>query len=143
MLRQLSINIPLVETLKQMPEYAKFIKDLVTKKRVVRIDLTNHVHHCRAITTSSLVQKMKYPSAFTIPCTIRSIKFSKALCDLGANINLMPLSIYKQLGLGVPKTTTMRLMMADRSVKRPVGIQCDVLLKVDTFIILADFVILD
>ncbi|XP_049391604.1 uncharacterized protein LOC125856053 [Solanum stenotomum] len=119
------------------------MKDFVTKKRAVSIDLTNHVHHCNAIATRSLVQKNEDPGAFTIPCTIESIKFGKALCDLRACINLMPLAIYKQLGLGVPKPITMRLMMADRSVKRPVGILCDVLVKVDTFIFPADFVILD
>ncbi|XP_049391584.1 uncharacterized protein LOC125856023 [Solanum stenotomum] len=118
MLRQLSINIPPVEVPEQIPGYAKFMKDLVTKKRAVSIDLTNHVHHCNAISTRSLVQKKEDSSAFTIiPCTIGSIKFAKALCDLGASINLMPLAIYKQLGLGVPKPTSMRLMMVDRSVK--------------------------
>ncbi|XP_049372491.1 uncharacterized protein LOC125837400 [Solanum verrucosum] len=142
-LRQLSVNIPLVEALEQMPGYAKFMKDLVTKKKVVNIDLTDNVHHYSAIATRSLVQKKEEPGAFTIPCTIRSIEFLKALCDLGACINLMPLAIYKQLGLGVPKPTAMRLMMADRSVKRPVGILCDVLVKVDTFIFPANFVILD
>ncbi|XP_049366950.1 uncharacterized protein LOC125831852 [Solanum verrucosum] len=124
-LRQLSMNIPLVETLEQMPGYAKFMKDLVTKTKL------------------SLVQKKEDPGAFTIPCTIESIEFAKALCDLRASINLMLLAIYKQLGLGVPKLTTMRLMMDDRSVKRPVGILCDVLVKVGTFIFPADIVILD
>ncbi|XP_049349302.1 uncharacterized protein LOC125813870 [Solanum verrucosum] len=119
------------------------MKDLVTKKRAVSIDLTDNVHHCSAIATRCMVQKKEDPGAFTIPCTIGSIEFAKALCDLGTSINLMSLAIYKQLGLGVPKPTTMRLMMADRSVKRPLGILCNVLVKVDTFIFLADFVILD
>ncbi|XP_015168695.1 uncharacterized protein [Solanum tuberosum] len=98
MLRQLLVNILLVEALEKLPGYAKFMKDLVTKKRVVSIDLTNNVHHCGAIATRSLVQKKKDPGPFTIPCTIGSIKFAKALCDLGTNINLMTLAIYKQLG---------------------------------------------
>ncbi|XP_015167659.1 uncharacterized protein [Solanum tuberosum] len=143
MLKQLSVNIPLVEALEQMSGYAKFMKDLVTKKRVVSLDFTNDVHYCSDIATRSMVQKKEYPGAFTIPCTIGSIKFAKALCDLGANINLMPLSIYKKLGLGVPRPTSMRLMMADRSVKWPVRVLCDVLVKVDTFIFSANFVILD
>ncbi|XP_049392726.1 uncharacterized protein LOC125857097 [Solanum stenotomum] len=83
MLKQLSINIPLVEALEQMPGYAKFMRIC-------------------AIATRSLVQKKEDPGAFTILCTIGSISFAKALCDLGANINLMPLAIYKKLGLGVP-----------------------------------------
>ncbi|KAK4713595.1 hypothetical protein R3W88_019502 [Solanum pinnatisectum] len=143
MLKQLLVNIPLVEALEQMPGYAKFMKDLVTKKRVVSLDFTNDVHHCTTISTRSLVQKKEDLGAFIIPCTIGSIKFAKGLCDLGANINLMPLAIYKKLGLGIPRSTTMRLMMANRSVKWPVGILCDVLVKVDTFIFSVDFVILD
>ena len=67
----------------------------------------------------------------------------KALCDLGASINLMPLSIYKKLGLGDPKPTAMRLLMANRTVKKPVGILHDVLVKVESFIFPIDFVILD
>ncbi|XP_049372562.1 uncharacterized protein LOC125837502 [Solanum verrucosum] len=143
MLRLLSVNIPLMEAFEQMSGYAKFMKYLVTKKIAVSIDLTNHIHHYSAIATRSLVQKKEDPGAFTILCTIGSMKFAKALCDLGSSINLLPLTIYKQLGLGVPKPSTMRLMMADRSVKRPVGILCDVLVKLDTFIFLADFVILE
>ncbi|KAK4706676.1 hypothetical protein R3W88_033776 [Solanum pinnatisectum] len=143
LLKQLSVNIPLVEALEQMLGYAKFIKDLVTKKRAVSFDLTNNIHHCNAIATRSLVQKKEDPGAFTIPCTIGSFEFAKDLCDLGASINLMPFAIYKQLGLGVPKPITMRLMMADRSVKRPVGFLYEVLVKVDSFIFLTDFVILD
>ncbi|KAK4709999.1 hypothetical protein R3W88_004512 [Solanum pinnatisectum] len=99
MLKQLSVNTPLVEALGQMPGYAKFMKDLVTKKRVVSLDFTNDVHHCSAIATRSLVKKKEDPCAFTIPCTIGSINFPKELCDLGSNINLMPLAIYKKLGL--------------------------------------------
>ncbi|KAK4731253.1 hypothetical protein R3W88_024241 [Solanum pinnatisectum] len=101
--------------------YAKFMKDLVTKKRAVSIDFINDVHHYSAIANRSLVQKKKDPGAFTIPCTIISIKFAKALCDLGASINLMPLAIYQKLGLGAPRPTSMRLIMADRLVEWPVG----------------------
>ena len=67
----------------------------------------------------------------------------KALCDLGASINLMPLSIYKKLCLGDLKTTMMRLRMADRTVKRTIGILHNVLVQVESFIFPADFVILE
>ena len=67
----------------------------------------------------------------------------KALRDLGASINLMHLSIYKKLGLGDPKPTAMRLLMANQKVKRPIGILHDVLEKVHSFIFPTDFVILD
>ena len=97
MLKQLSINVPLVEALKQMTGYAKFMKDLVTKKRSVTFKDDDKLQHCSAIATRSLVQKKEDPGAFTIPCTVGSLHFAKALCDLGESINLMPLSIYKKL----------------------------------------------
>ncbi|XP_060190996.1 uncharacterized protein LOC132620349 [Lycium barbarum] len=142
-LKGLSINIPLVEALEQMPGYAKFMKDLVTKRRNPGSETLGGTHHCSAIVTKALVHKKEDPGAFTIPCTIGKYKFAKALCDLGASINLMPLSIFNKLGLGTPRPTTMRLLMADRTVKRPTGILYDVLVRVDKFIFPADFVILD
>ena len=143
MLKQLSINVPLVEALEQVPGYAKFMKDLVTKKRSVTFEDDDRMQHCSAIATRSLVQKKEDPGAFTIPYTVGSLHFVKALCDLGASINLMPLSIYKKLGLSDPKPTAMRLLMADRTVKRPIGILHDVLVRVELFIFPVDFVILD
>ncbi|XP_016567119.1 uncharacterized protein LOC107865353 [Capsicum annuum] len=99
--------------------------------------------HCGAISTRSMVQKKADPGVVTIPCSIGSLDFSKALSDLGASINLMPFVVYKKLGLGAPIPTNMRLVVADRSVKQLVGILYDVLVKVDSFIFPVDFVILD
>ncbi|XP_049357121.1 uncharacterized protein LOC125821800 [Solanum verrucosum] len=92
------------QRLKKKVEDGKFAKFITMLRQLV-------------IATRSMVLKKEDPGAFTILYSIRSIEFAKALCDLGASINLMPLTIYKQLGLGVPKPTAMRLMMADRSVK--------------------------
>ena len=94
MLKHLSINVPLVEALEQMPGYAKFMKDLVTKKRSVTFKDDYRMQHCSAIATTSLVQKKEDLGAFTIPCTIGLLHFSKALCNLGESINIMPLSTY-------------------------------------------------
>ena len=76
-------------------------------------------------------------------CIIGLLHFAKPLCDLGASTNLIPLSIYKNLGLGHPKPTAMRLLMVDRTVKRHIGILHNMLVKVESFIFPADFVILD
>ena len=143
MLKQLSINVPLIEALKQMPGYAKFMKDTVTKKISVSFEDDNRMQYCSVIGTRSLVQKKEDLGAFSILCTMGLLHFAKTLCDLGASINLMPLSVYKKLGLVNPKPIAMRLLMADRTVKRPIGILHDVLVKVESFIFLADFVILD
>ena len=93
MLKQLSINVPLVEALEKMPGYAKFMKYLVTKKRSVTFEEDDRMQHCSAIATRCLVQKKEDPGAFTILCTVGSLNFAKTLCDPGAIINLMPLSI--------------------------------------------------
>ena len=143
MLKQLSINVPFVEALEQMHGYAKFMKDLVTKKRSVTFEDDDRLQHFSAIGKRSLVQKKEDPGAFTIPCIVGSLHFAITLCDLGESINLMPLLMYKKLGLGDPKPTPMRLLMADRTVKKPIGILHDVLVKVESFIFPADFVILD
>ncbi|XP_070007271.1 uncharacterized protein [Nicotiana sylvestris] len=142
MMKSLSINVPLVEALKQMPRYAKFMKDLVTKKRSMDCETIKMTHQVSAI-MHSMAPKLEDPDAFTIPYTIGSADFAKALCYLGASINLMPYSVFKNLGIGQPRATLMRLQMVDRTMKRPLGIIDDVLVRVDKFILLADFVILD
>ncbi|XP_070042902.1 uncharacterized protein [Nicotiana tomentosiformis] len=90
-----------------------------------------------------MAPNLEDPSVFTIPCTIGSVEFSKILCDLGASINLMPYIVYKTQSIGQPRATSMRLQMADRTMKRPLGIIDDVLDQVDKFILPADFVILE
>ncbi|XP_070022583.1 uncharacterized protein [Nicotiana sylvestris] len=83
-------------------------------------------HQVSAI-VHSMDPKLEDPGAFTIPCTIRSVEFAKALCDLGASINLMPYSVFKTLEIGQPRPISMRLQMADRTMKRPLGVIEDVL----------------
>jgi hypothetical protein len=90
-----------------------------------------------------LPPKLKDLGSFTIPCSIGNSIFEKALYDLGASINLTPLSIFKKFGLGEARPTTVTLQLADRSLKHPRGIIEDVLVKVGKFIFPADFIILD
>lgn len=89
------------------------------------------------------MKKESDPRSFSIPCTNGSSSFTKALCDLGASINLMSLVMFKQFGLIPSNLTTMRLLMANYTVKKLVGVSLGVLLKVDNFIFLVDFVISD
>ncbi|XP_019225629.1 PREDICTED: uncharacterized protein LOC109207199 [Nicotiana attenuata] len=126
-----------------MPHFAKYLKDLITKKRTTKNEVVDVTHRVSSIIATTTVQKKEDLGAFTIPCTIGLCDFPRALCDNGARINLMPLAIYKQAGLGMPRRTSMRLQMADRSIKRPVGIVDDVLVKVGMFLLPDDFVILD
>ena len=143
-LRQVKVNIPLLDLINQVPAYAKFLKDLCTIKKGLGIEkkafLTEHVS---AIIQSKYPVKYKDPGSPTIPVNIGGNCINKALLDLGASGNLMPYSVYMQLGLGELKPTTITLSLADRSVKIPKGIVEDVLVKIDKFYYPVDFVVLD
>ncbi|XP_070009245.1 uncharacterized protein [Nicotiana sylvestris] len=125
------VNIPLIDALKEIPRYAKMMKDLMSRK----FDFQDLATVIRTQTYSSVVmrpiaEKLSDPESFTIPCTIGNFAFAKALCDLGASINLKTLSIYKRLGIGRAKPMSMLLQQADRTVKIPSRILDDVLVQV-------------
>ncbi|XP_052299852.1 uncharacterized protein LOC127903156 [Citrus sinensis] len=92
---------------------------------------------------SKIPTKFKDPGSFTIPYSIGNRYVGRALCDLGASINLMPLSVFKQLGVGECRPTTITLQLADISHAYPEGKIEDVLVKVDKFIFPVDFIVLD
>ncbi|XP_070015724.1 uncharacterized protein [Nicotiana sylvestris] len=98
---------------------------------------------CSSRIQSKLPQKLKDPSSFTIQISMVKHAVGRALCDLGARINLMPLSMFKQFGLGEPRPTTVILQLADNSLAHPEGVIKDVLVQVGSFIFPADFIILD
>ena len=87
--------------------------------------------------------KYKDPSCPTISVNIRGTCVEKALLDFGANVNLLPYSMYKQLSLGELKPTSITLSLADRSIKIPKGVVEDVLIQVDKFYYPVDFTVLD
>ncbi|RVW64673.1 Retrovirus-related Pol polyprotein from transposon 17.6 [Vitis vinifera] len=143
-LRQVKVNIPLLDMIKQVPTYAKFLKDLCTIKRGLTVNkkafLTEQVS---AILQCKSPLKYKDPGSPTISVMIGGKVVEKALLDLGASVNLLPYSVYKQLGLGELKPTAITLSLADRSVKIPRGVIEDVLVQVDNFYYPVDFVVLD
>jgi hypothetical protein len=141
---QVQINIPFLDAIQQIPSYAKFLKDLVTVKRKTNVPkkafMTEQVS---AILQCKLPLMYKDPRCPTITCMIGVSQIKRALLDLGASVNLLPYSVYLQLGLGELKPTSMTLQLADRSVKIPRGIVKDVLIKVDKFYFPVDFIVLD
>ncbi|XP_058759898.1 uncharacterized protein LOC131633204 [Vicia villosa] len=144
MFKKIELNIPVLEALEQMPTYAKFMKDIISKKRTTDRDPIILTETCSAILQGMKIPvKKKDRGSVTIPCTIGDRSFKKALIDLGASVSLMPLSIYKRLGIGKVQDTRMTLQFADHSVKRPYGIVEDVLVKIDKFVFPVDFVILE
>ena len=116
---------------------------LSNKRRLSDFETVNLTKECSAILQRKLPQNLKDPCNFTIPCTIGNSIFEKALCDLGASINLMPLSMLRRLGLSEARSTTVTLQLADRSLKHPREVIENVLVKVDKFIFPVDFIVLD
>ena len=97
---------------------------------------------CSVVLQKKLPQKLKDLESFTIHCNIGSLNDTRALCDLGASINLLPLSIYRKLDIGEVQPNTITLQLANRSLAYPRGIVEDVLIRVDKFIFPVDFVVL-
>ncbi|KAK8593410.1 hypothetical protein V6N12_045492 [Hibiscus sabdariffa] len=141
MLDQLHIDVPFLEAIDQMPTYAKFLKDIITKKRT--IERYETVATAKEYFSGDIPPKRNDPGSFIIPCSIGDNYVGKALCDLGSSVNLMPKSVFMKLGMGIARPTTVILQLADRSHVRPEGKVEDLLVKVGKFVFLADFLILD
>ncbi len=116
---------------------------LSKKKKLSDIETITLIEGYSALLTNKLPQKIKDPWSFTIPCSIGNHYLGKALCDLGARINLMPLCTFKKLGIGHMKSTAVTLQLADRSLAQPQGKVKNVLVHVDKLVFLANFIILD
>ena len=143
-LRQVKVNIPLLDMIKQVPTYAKFLKDLCTVKRRLNVDKKAFLaEHVNAIIQFKTPVKYKDPGCPTISVNIGGTCVEKALVDLGASVNLLPYSMYKQLGLGELKPTSITLSLVDRSIKIPKGTVEDVLMQGDKFYYPVNFVVLD
>ncbi|XP_055803470.1 uncharacterized protein LOC129872531 [Solanum dulcamara] len=146
LLKQVQINLPLIDVLQEIPKYAKFVKDIVVNKsklaEFVTVALTKE-YSSRILNKIKLPTKLKDPGSFTVQVTIGKYSNTKGICDLSASINLMPRSMLKKLGLGELKATTILLQLADHSVARPDGIIEDVLVQVGSLIFPVDFFVLD
>ena len=141
--KKIEINIPFAKVINQMPNYAKFLKEILNKKKKIAEEgIVNLTATCSAIIQQRIPVKMKDPDSFTIPCSIGKYEFKKALCDSGASINLMPLSVVQRPSLGKLTPTAITLQMVDKSMAQPEGLLEDVLVKVGKFIFPMDFVIM-
>ena len=126
-----------------MPNYAKFLKDILSKKKKIAEEgIVSLTATCNAVIQKSLPTKKKDLSSFTIPYSIGKYEFKEALCDSGAKINSMPLSVVQRLSLGKLTPIKITLQMVDRSMAQPEGVLEDVLVKVGKFIFPVDFVVI-
>ncbi|GJS70494.1 reverse transcriptase domain-containing protein [Tanacetum coccineum] len=142
--KDLSFEISLTDALILMPKFASTLKALIgNKEKLSEMARTPLNEHCSAVILNKLPEKLGDPDKFLIPCDFPRMDECLALTDLGASINLMPLSVWKKLSLPELTPTCMTLELADRTIAQPIGISEDVYVKVGKFQFLADFVVVD
>ncbi|XP_022040727.1 uncharacterized protein LOC110943287 [Helianthus annuus] len=142
--KQVKINLPLLDAIKQVPAYAKYLKELCTQKRhnkfPKKIALTEKVS---AVLSGELPPKLRDLGAPLIPIQVGEFKMSRALLDLGASVSILPGSLYDQYDFGPLKQADTTVVLADLMLKLPRGILRDVIVKVDEFYYPVDFLVLD
>ncbi|GJY90871.1 reverse transcriptase domain-containing protein [Tanacetum coccineum] len=143
MIRAVRINVPLVDVLAGMPNYGKFLKELISNKhKIEQISAAFLSDESSAMIQNKVPPKLGDPESFLIPCNFNKTFSCNALADLGASVNLMPYSLYAKLSLKTLKPTKISVRLADRSFQYPVGITENMLVKVGKFTFPANFVIL-
>ncbi|GJU19275.1 reverse transcriptase domain-containing protein [Tanacetum coccineum] len=142
--RSLHFDLSITDALLYMPKFASTFKNLLRNKdKLFELTNTQVNENCSAVILKKLPKKLGDPSKFLIPCNFPEIVECLALADLGASINLMPLSIWRKLSLPELTPTQMILELADRSTTRPTGIAEDVFVRVGKFHFSTDFVVVD
>ncbi|XP_022852703.1 uncharacterized protein LOC111374279 [Olea europaea var. sylvestris] len=142
--RKYEVNISLLDAIKQIPRYAKFLKELCTLKRKEKLKKCEKINvgkNVSAIIQRNLSTKCKDPGMFSIPCTISNTRFEKGMLDSGVSINVMPYFIYASLKLG--PLNEIGVQLADKSNDYPKGIVEDVLVKINDLVFPADFYVLN
>ncbi|GKB91781.1 reverse transcriptase domain-containing protein [Tanacetum coccineum] len=142
--RNLHFELSFVDALLHMPKFTPMFRKLLNNKDKI-IDLINTPvnENCSAIILKKFPEKLGDPGRFLIPCDFPEMDECLALANLGASMNLMPLSVWEKLNLPDLTKTRMILELADRTISTPTGIAEDVFVKVGTFFFLADFVVVD
>jgi hypothetical protein len=140
------LNIPLIDAIKQIPKYTKFMKELCTTKRAYKLkgyETVSMGEVIFAVVQNKQPLKQKDLGAFTISCVIGNASFKRALYDLDASINVMPKHVYDSLSLEPLIKTNIVIQLADHSFIYPLGVIEDVLVKIDSLVISCDFYNLD
>ncbi|GKC12042.1 reverse transcriptase domain-containing protein [Tanacetum coccineum] len=142
--RNLHFELSFANALIHMPKFAPMFKKMLNNKdKLIELTKTPLNENCSAVVLKKLPEKLGDPGRFLIPCDFLEFDSYLALADLGASINLMPLSIWKKLKLSGLTKTKMVLELADRTISKPTGVAENVFVKVGKFYFLADFVVLD
>nr|GEU69971.1 reverse transcriptase domain-containing protein [Tanacetum cinerariifolium] len=142
--RDLHFELSFADALIHMPKFAPMFKKLLNNKdTLIELTKTSLNEKCSAIVLKKLPEKHGDPGRFLIPCDFLKFDNCVALADIGASINLMPLSIWKNLILPTLNDTKMVLEQADRTISKPTGVAENVFVKVGKFYFPVDFVFLD
>ncbi|GJV93627.1 reverse transcriptase domain-containing protein [Tanacetum coccineum] len=142
--RNLHFELSFADALIHMPKFAPMFKKMLNNKdKLIELTKTPLNENCSAVVLKKLPEKLGDPGRFLIPCDFSEFDSYLALADLGASINLMPLSIWKKLQLSGLTETRMVLELADRTISKPTGVAENVFVKVGKFYFPADFVVLD
>nr|GEU28777.1 DNA-directed DNA polymerase [Tanacetum cinerariifolium] len=142
--RNLHFNLSFADALLHMPKFALMFKSLLNnKEKLFDLATTPVNENCSAVILKKLPEKLGDLGKFLIPCDFLKLVECLALADLGASINLMPLSIWKKLSLPELTPTRMILKLVDRSTTRPAGIAEDVFVKVEKFHFPTNFIVVD
>ncbi|XP_023760500.2 uncharacterized protein LOC111908946 [Lactuca sativa] len=142
--RKVEVNIPLLDVIKQILRYAKFLKELYTNKRKLKGNekiLMNE--NASTVLQTKFSPKCKDPGMFTVPCKIGDVTFSSSMLDLCASINVMPYSVYESLNVGPLSETVVIISLADKSSVFPRGVLEDVLVQVNQLVFPADLYVID
>nr|GFB64784.1 reverse transcriptase domain-containing protein [Tanacetum cinerariifolium] len=142
--QDLNFNISFADALILMPKFGPTIKTLLTNKdKLFELARTPLNEHCLAVFLKTLLEKLGDPDKFLNPCDFSGMDECLALVDLGASINLMPLSVWNTLSLLELSPMCMTLELADHLISHSFGVAEDVFVKVGTFHFSADFVVVD
>ncbi|GJS27109.1 reverse transcriptase domain-containing protein [Tanacetum coccineum] len=142
--QRLHFDISFTDALLHMPKFASTFKSLLSnKEKLFELVNTPLNENCSAVLLKKLPKKLGDPGKFLIPCDFSELDECLALADLGASINLMPLSVWKQLSLPELTSTRLTLELADRSVNHLKGVVEDVFVKVGKIYFPTDFVVVD
>ncbi|XP_071708230.1 uncharacterized protein [Rutidosis leptorrhynchoides] len=145
-MKNVSVNLPITDVLKGMPNYGRFINELISQRGKYHGETSFFIEEeCNKILASRprIPKKLGDPGKFVFPYKFGESKVFNALADLGASINLMPHSLYERLGLGPLKPTRIRIRLANHLSDTAIGISEDILVSIDTLVFPVNFVIIE
>ncbi|KAG7594089.1 Retrotransposon gag domain [Arabidopsis thaliana x Arabidopsis arenosa] len=143
-IKEIELRMPLIDAFMLIPDSHKYLKDMIMERIQEVQGMVVLSHECSAIIQKKIIpKKLGDPGSFTLPCSLGPLFFNKCLCDLGASVSLMPLSVARRLGFNRYKSCQIQLILADRSVRVPHGMLEDLLVRIGRVEIPTDFVVLE